>query len=406
MAIFRLRVNIISRSRGQSIIASAAYRAGEKLHDPNRLRDHDYTRKTGVEHTQIMTPENAPAWVQTAPGNREQQHSARQELWQRVEASETRKNAQLAREVVVALPHELSKEQRIELVRDYVERNFTSRGMIADVAWHAPEPGGDPRNFHAHILLTMRELSADGFDSHKRRDWNGKELLQEWREDWARTANRHLERAGRPERIDHRSNEERGIEREPEPKLGPIAHEIEKAGGRSLAGDDVRAVKERNLLRDIHDRGDRIIDTLLGSADKAQHPLAKDHAIERVEHMLDRIDAIETALPGNAAALAHDRRHAHALDHDARHVAAGLSRAADSALDLAGGVLSFFEPGGPPRNEPKETPEDRLARLEAIRDELKRIEDQEIAKGRAYVAAREREEEQGRERERDRDRLK
>src|SRR5262245_10975626 len=84
MAIFRLRVNIVSRSRGQSIIASAAYRAGEKLHDPNRLRDHDYTRKTGVEHTQIMAPENAPAWVQTAPGNEEQQHAARQELWQRV----------------------------------------------------------------------------------------------------------------------------------------------------------------------------------------------------------------------------------------------------------------------------------------------------------------------------------
>ncbi len=125
MAIFRLRVNIISRSRGQSVIASAAYRAGEKLHDPNRLRDHDYTRKTGVEHTQIMAPENAPAWVRTAPGNKEQQHAARQELWQRVEASETRKNAQLAREVVVALPHELNKEQRIELVRDYVERNFT-----------------------------------------------------------------------------------------------------------------------------------------------------------------------------------------------------------------------------------------------------------------------------------------
>ncbi len=111
----------------------------------------------------------------------------------------------------------------------------------------------------------MRDLSLDGFEGNKRRDWNEKELLQEWREDWAKTANRHLERAGRPERIDHRSNKERGIDREPEPKLGPIAHEIEKSGRRSLAGDEIRAVKERNLMREIHERGDRVIDTLLGS---------------------------------------------------------------------------------------------------------------------------------------------
>jgi ATP-dependent exoDNAse (exonuclease V) alpha subunit len=224
VAIFRLRVNIISRARGQSVIAAAAYRAGEKLLDPNRAKDHDYTRKGGVEHTQIMAPATAPAWLQVTPGNKEQEHAARQELWRRAEVSETRKNSQLAREFVLALPHELTKKQRIDLVRDYVERNFTSRGMVADVALHAPRPGGDAKNFHAHILLTMRDLSLDGFARHKRRDWNGKELLQGWREDWARTANRHLERAGRPERIDHRSNEERGIARTPQPKLGPFAH--------------------------------------------------------------------------------------------------------------------------------------------------------------------------------------
>jgi hypothetical protein len=406
MAIFRLRVNIISRSKGQSVIASAAYRAGEKLHDPNRIKDHDYTRKSGVEHTQIMAPANAPAWVQIAPGNKAQEHTARQELWQRAEASETRKNAQLAREVVVALPHELDQQQRIELVRDFVERNFVAHGMIADVALHAPEPGGNPRNFHAHILLTMRDLSLDGFQGHKRRDWNRKELLQDWREDWAKTANRHLERAGRPERIDHRSNEERGIDREPEPKLGPIAHEIEKSGRRSLAGDEIRCVQERNLLREIHERGDRVIDALLGSVDKAQHPLAKEHAVARIETLLDRIDTLEVALPRNAAALAHDRLEIAEGDRAARHVAGGLSRAADSTLDLAGGFLSFFEPGGPPKREPRETAEERIERLASIRDEIRRIEDQEIAKGRAYVAAREIEDEHGRERERDRDRLK
>ncbi len=288
MAIFRLRVNIISRAKGQSVIASAAYRSGEKLLDPNRIKDHDYSRKSGIEHTEIMLPANAPDWIKVA--DKSQEHDVRQDLWSRVEQAERKKNSQLAREVVVALPHELNKEQRLRLVKEFVERNFTSRGMVADVALHEPEPGGNPKNFHAHILLTMRDLTRDGFASHKRRDWNDHALTQEWRRDWADCANRHLERAGRPERIDHRSNKERGIDREPEPKLGPLAHEIEKAGGQSRAGDDIRAVKERNLRRNIEKLGARALDILEQQLDRAQHPLVKELVVSRFERLIEDLD--------------------------------------------------------------------------------------------------------------------
>ena len=392
MAIFRLRVNIVSRARGQSVIASAAYRAGEKLNDPNRLREHDYRRKDGIEHTEIMAPANAPHWVQVLDKRREQE--VRQALWQRVEEAERKKNAQLAREIVIALPHELDSEQRKQLARDFVERNFTSRGMVADVALHAPVPGDNPRNFHAHVLLTMRDVTADGFGKHKRRDWNGKELLHGWRQDWERTANLHLERAGRPERIDHRSNAARGIDREAQPKLGPLAHEIEKAGRRSLAGDAIREVKERNLMREIGELGARALDDIEKTLDKTQHDLAKLHVLERLEACLDRLEA---ANPAGAARADPTMR---VLD---RGVARGLSRVADGALNLAGGFLSFFEPAPAPKQREPEHIDDRIARLEAIRDQLLR-EDYARAQAaaRTQELAREEEAEIGRRRERDR----
>ena len=392
MAIFRLAVQIIRRSHGQSVLASAAYRARENLNDPNRLRDHDYTRLGGIEHTEIMAPHDAPDWVQVLDKSREQE--LRQTLWQRVEDAERKKNSQLAREVLISLPHELDAEQRKQLVRDFVQRNFTSRGMVADVALHAPISGQDPRNFHAHILLTMRDVTADGFGKHKRRDWNGKELLHGWRQDWEKTANRHLERAGRPERIDHRSNKARGIDREPQPKLGPIAHEIEKSGRRSLAGDAVREVKERNLMREIGELGARTLDDIEKTLDKTQHDLAKLHVLERLETCLDRLEA---ANPTGAARADPTMR---VLD---RGVARGLSRVADGALNLAGGFLSFFEPAPAPKRREPEHIDDRIARLEAIRDQLLR-EDYARAQAaaRTQELAREEEAEIGRRRERDR----
>jgi ATP-dependent exoDNAse (exonuclease V) alpha subunit len=389
MAIFLLSAKIISRAKGQSVIASAAYRAGERLLDPNRLTDHDYTARNGIEHTQIMAPDYAPDWVQVLDKSKESE--TRQLLWQRVEEIERKKNSQLAREVLVALPHEINRQQRIDLVRDFVARNFTSRGMVADVALHVPTGNDNPKNFHAHLLLTMRDVTPNGFAPHKRRDWNDRSLTQAWREDWALTANRHLERAGRSERIDHRSNKERGIDREPQPKLGPIAHEIEKSGRASHAGNDIRQVKERNLVREIQGLATRAIEAVEERLGLAQHPLAQEAAVARLERLLDELgDKLAPGLtmgdPANRAAAGATK---------------GLGRVADSALHVLGGVLSFFEPGAPP--ERRDVTEDRIAELEAIRDRLARDEqDKARSKENEAIRAREVDEDRGRQRERDR----
>ena len=195
MAIYHLRATMISRSAGRSATGAAAYRSGELIHDHRTGLDFDYRARSGVEHVEILAPAHAPDWVHD-----------RSELWNRVEAAETRKNSQLAREVRVALPAELSHEQRVALVRDFCQRSFVDRGMIADIALHAPGLTGDERNHHAHILLTTREIDADGFTT-KNRDWNAVAVLEDWREAWAHDTNAALERAGHELRIDHRTLE-------------------------------------------------------------------------------------------------------------------------------------------------------------------------------------------------------
>ena len=131
---------MISRSAGRSATGAAAYRSGELIHDARTGLDFDYRARSGVEHVEILAPAHAPEWVHD-----------RAELWNRVEAAETRKNSQLAREIRVALPAELSHAQRVELVRDFCQRSFVDRGMVADIALHAPGLTGDERNHHTHI---------------------------------------------------------------------------------------------------------------------------------------------------------------------------------------------------------------------------------------------------------------
>ena len=195
MAIYHLRATMISRSAGRSATGAAAYRSAERIHDHRTGLSFDYRARSGVEHVEILAPERSPAWVQD-----------RAALWNAVEAAETRKNSQVAREIRVALPAELDREQRIELVRDFCQRSFVDRGMVADIALHAPGREGDERNHHAHILLTTREIGPEGFAA-KNRDWNAKELLENWREAWARDSNHALERCGHEARIDHRTLE-------------------------------------------------------------------------------------------------------------------------------------------------------------------------------------------------------
>lgn len=229
---------------------------------------HDYARRGGVAHEEIIAPENTPEWMKD-----------RDALWNAVEAAEKRKDAQLSREVQLALPHELSPAQRLALVRGFVSREFVARGMIADLAVHEPHREGDNRNYHAHVMLTLRELTADGF-GNKNRDWNAREAIEQWREAWAEAVNLALERAGHEQRVDHRTLEAQRAEtavkaeqaraandnrtahvmefeaarldRDPEPKIGHIAMALERRGERTARGDIWREVVARNLDR-FHD---------------------------------------------------------------------------------------------------------------------------------------------------------
>jgi hypothetical protein len=182
---YHCRAKIVSRSKGQSAIAKAAYNARDRLVDEKTGETKNYSRNEDqVLFSGIFAPKDAPAWAQD-----------REQLWNQAEAAEKRKDAQLAREIVVALPHELTQQQREWLIKDFVRENFTRAGMVADVNMHAPSREGDERNIHAHILLTTREIGPDGF-GQKVRDWNDKELLEKWREDYAEKGAKMLERAG------------------------------------------------------------------------------------------------------------------------------------------------------------------------------------------------------------------
>lgn len=208
MAIYHFSGTIISRSQGRSVVACAAYRSGERLHDARYDKIHDYTKKEDVAHTEILLPEQAPALF-----------SNRETLWNFVEACEKRKDAQLAREFNFALPRELTLEQNITLAREFVTQEFVKKGMIADLCIHNdPMPNGE-RQPHAHVMLTLRQVTPEGF-GQKVREWNDKEYLLVWRKAWAEIANRHLFLHDHDIKIDHRTLEAQGIDLEPQYKIG------------------------------------------------------------------------------------------------------------------------------------------------------------------------------------------
>ncbi|MCY4059085.1 MAG: MobA/MobL family protein [Gammaproteobacteria bacterium] len=190
MAIFHLDAGIISRGDGHSAVAAAAYRAGERIVEARTGEVHDYSRRSGVDHCEIIAPRAAPGWCKK-----------RARLWNRAEDAERRADSQIARQIELALPRELSFKRRRRLVRRYVRKQFTSRGMVADIAYHDQ----DGENPHVHILLTMRRLAGSGFSTKKERSWNRRECLGEWRSGWAHDVNAFLRRAGCRNRVDHRS---------------------------------------------------------------------------------------------------------------------------------------------------------------------------------------------------------
>jgi Ti-type conjugative transfer relaxase TraA len=208
MAIYHFSGTIISRSQGRSAIACAAYRSATRLHDERYDKNHDYAHKQDVAHTEILLPEKAPEWM----GDREK-------LWNAVESAEKRKDAQLAREFNFALPRELTLEQNIVLASEFVKNEFVSQGMVADLCIHNDRMQDGSLQPHAHVMLTLREVTLDGF-GQKVREWNAKENLLIWREAWAGFANRHLFLHGHDLKIDHRSLKVQGIELEPQHKIG------------------------------------------------------------------------------------------------------------------------------------------------------------------------------------------
>ena len=203
-AIFHFACKVHGRSTGANAVRLAAYRAGERLRSELTGRIHNYTRKREVIHRQILAPAGAPAWTLD-----------RARLWNAIDNMETRKDAQVAREVEVALPLILAPNDNLELLRAWVGETFVAAGMVADVAYHAKR--GNP---HAHILLTLRDIGPNGFGK-KNRTWNVPRLLETWRESWAIFVNKYLEKAGLDIRIDHRSYRRQNIQTVPTKHTGP-----------------------------------------------------------------------------------------------------------------------------------------------------------------------------------------
>jgi Ti-type conjugative transfer relaxase TraA len=241
MAIYHFSVQVISRAQGRSAVAAAAYRSASRLHDERLDRDHDFTNKSGVVHSEIMLPDNAP-----------EQWRDRERLWNDVEAFEKRKDAQLSREVEFAIPREMTQAQGIELTRDFAQAEFVERGMIADLNVHWDIGADGMAKPHAHVMLTMREVSAEGFGA-KERDWNRTELVEQWRERWADHVNARLAELDIDARIDHRSLEAQGIGLEPQDKIGPAASRMGERGLESERIEDHREIARRNGERIIAD---------------------------------------------------------------------------------------------------------------------------------------------------------
>lgn len=241
MASFHLAVKAIGRSAGRSATAAAAYRAGVEITDERTGLVHDYTRKQGVEHSELVLPTDAPEWA-----------ADRERLWNAAELAETRKNATVAREYEIALPVELSADERRELALGLAREISERHGVAVDVSIHAPGREGDQRNHHAHLLTTTRRLGPEGL-GEKTRELDQKQSgeVERWRERWAEMQNRALELANVPDRVDHRSHQRQGIEQEPTVHMGPSATAMERraeqvAAREGRAYEPVTAVGQHN----------------------------------------------------------------------------------------------------------------------------------------------------------------
>jgi ATP-dependent exoDNAse (exonuclease V) alpha subunit len=244
MAIYRFHISSVGRSAGRRATAAAAYRAGERLRDERSGQLYNYSRRNDVVHTEIFLPAHLAGAADVWAMNREK-------LWNTAERTEKRSNSRVAREYQVALPHELNSAQQVALARGFA-RELAERYKVAvDLAVHLPRPDGDPRNFHAHLLTTTREVTPRGLGaktgldmSHgerRRRELpHAREEFLTLKERWATVTNEALREANSEARIDHRSLAERGIDREPTPHIPLASLKMERRGVRSEVAERIR----------------------------------------------------------------------------------------------------------------------------------------------------------------------
>ena len=256
-------VDIVSRSKGESVIAKATYNARDKLKDDYYGKTHDYSKKDDLVFSKIFLPEHIP-----------KEFSKREYLWNEVEKIEKSKNSQLARNLLFTLPRELNEEDRIKLISEFIEENFTSKGMIADCNIHNPTASDNEEQPHAHILLTLREIDEQGnwkakskkeyildengekiklkSGNYKSRkvnlnDWNEPDKAKEWRENFSKKANEYLARNNIDKRIDPRTFGEQGREELPQVHLGTASFQMEKKGIQTERGNHNRKITAFNL---------------------------------------------------------------------------------------------------------------------------------------------------------------
>ena len=236
MTAWRMEAKIISRGDGRSIVAAAAYRARAKLQNERDGSVCDYRRRRGDHvRSEILLPPGAPP-----------NFADRATLWNAVEAAEKRKDARLGREFQLGIPRELPPAVRDRLVRDWVRAELVERfGVPADVAWHTPKASDGGEQPHAHVLVPDRALTDGGLGRAKIREWNSVDQLEAWRASWAAACNKALEAEGRPERVSHLANEDRGLD-SAIPKIGAAASAMERRGIRSRRGDEAREMAALN----------------------------------------------------------------------------------------------------------------------------------------------------------------
>lgn len=259
MAIYHLSMKPISRGQGRSAVAAAAYRSGQSLTDERQGLTFDYTRKRGVEHSEIVLPE----------GSRAEWARDRAALWNAAENAENRKDARTAREFEIALPHELTHEQRLELVRMFSRELAERYGTAVDFAIHAPDEKTDNRNHHAHVMMTTRTVDEHGLGQKTLIEQENRKLraqglpsaqdqLRDIRLSWEEMTNRELARAGIDARVDHRSHTERGLEIEPTQHVGVHATQIDRQG-RPVSRTRLDADAARHNAALIREKPDQVL---------------------------------------------------------------------------------------------------------------------------------------------------